>query len=242
MGSLIRRHSNTKHTSIILLHRNNSLRKILFAMNKAILFTIALALGYVVTSEASPISVAGSKRCEWFGNSACKYSCVILGHDSGACDQNEVCQCSEKEHSFLTDVKDWIKDNVNVETIKENLVSSYATIKETVKDIGQEVRELVPSKCKIGPSFCDKACRAIGRVDGTCNADNTDCTCNKKMVTPMQYALCVDDGVCAMDCQRKGQASGICRKSGGWDCECETNKGETNREGSGNREGVPRLQ
>ena len=86
--------------------------------------------------------------------------------------------CSEKEHPFLTDVKDWIKDNIDIGTIKENLESKFDTIKETVKDwaTSEELRDLVPSKCQIGPDFCDKACRAIGRVDGICNADNTDCT------------------------------------------------------------------
>jgi hypothetical protein len=132
--------------------------------------------------------------------------------------------CSDKEHRFLTEVKDWIEENVDIGTIKDNLKSKFDTVKETVTDwaISDELRDLVPSKCQIGPGFCDKACRAIGRVDGTCNADNTDCTCNKKWVTPAQYVLCAEDGVCALDCQRKGKATGSCQKSGGWDCECET--------------------
>jgi len=186
---------------------------------------ITLALIYVGCSEASPFSVAKSKRCTWFGNPACKYSCIVLGHDSGTFDQNDVCVCSEKEHPFLTDVKDWIKENVDIEEITENLKSKWDKIKTTVKDwaTSEELRDLVPSKCQIGPGFCDKACRAIGRVDGTCNADNTDCTCNKRRVTKKQYVLCVEEGVCTLKCQAKGKATGSCRGSGGWDCECETN-------------------
>ncbi len=74
------------------------------------------------------------------------------------------------------------------------------------------------------------SCQSIGRVTGKCNADNTDCDCSSDKVSPRQYALCVDDGMCSLYCQRKGFARGDCGGSINWDCECVSNQG--NREGT----------
>ena len=167
--------------------------------------------------------MAGSKRC-WIGNWACKTSCQILGHDSGACDQRDECICSEVDYNFLSEIGDWFKENMDLETMKDSLKTKYYQVKDTVQDwAGSEtMRALVPSKCKIGPEFCNSACRAIGKVDGVCNSDKTDCTCSNQWVSPKQYSLCASETICVLDCQANGKATGSCRKSGGWDCECET--------------------
>ncbi len=40
-------------------------------------------------------------------------------------------------------------------------------------------------------SFCRGTCHLIGRVDGTCNEDKTDCTCSDKKVGPKQWSTCL---------------------------------------------------
>lgn len=44
-------------------------------------------------------------------------------------------------------------------------------------------------------------------------------------VDAKQYALCVDEGVCSLYCQRRGYASGGCQGRTGWDCNCITKMG-----------------
>ncbi len=72
---------------------------------------------------------------------------------------------------------------------------------------------------KFLPRFCRDACYGIGRYNGSCNAEMTDCSCDDETVSPKQYALCIKEGVCKVFCQSKGYATGQCK---GWDCECES--------------------
>ncbi|QQP38233.1 Uncharacterized protein FKW44_018748, partial [Caligus rogercresseyi] len=75
--------------------------------------------------------------------------------------------------------------------------------------------------------FCKSTCQTVGRLSGTCNADNTDCDCADDFVSPRQWALCVEDAICRLDCQRKGYARGVCEGPSGWDCNCVSSKGES---------------
>ncbi len=73
-------------------------------------------------------------------------------------------------------------------------------------------------------SFCRDTCYAIGRINGTCNEDNTDCDCHSESVSPKQYALCIEDGICRYFCQQKGYGTGDCAGKTGWDCQCVSKK------------------
>jgi len=189
----------------------------------SILLIVALCvLGQVEQSEAHG---DGSKRCKWLGNWACKGSCKILGHDSGACDDKQNCVCSENEYDFLSGIGDLLRENLNPSELLEKLENSFNVMKESVTDWGNEnLRSLVPSKCTISQDFCDQACRAIGKRNGRCNSDYTDCDCSDDWVTPIQYALCASETVCVLDCQAKGKATGECKGGGGWNCECKTSR------------------
>ena len=44
--------------------------------------------------------------------------------------------------------------------------------------------------------FCRDSCYAIGRINGTCSADEKDCNCHEETVNERQYALCIEDGFC----------------------------------------------
>lgn len=87
-------------------------------------------------------------------------------------------------------------------------------------DISDKIKSLVPSKCKISQEFCSRACHAIGRKSGICNADFTDCDCSDDLVTPKEYGLCSVDTICSLYCQRKGFGRGDCRGKEGWNCLC----------------------
>jgi len=187
------------------------------------LFVIAgiCLLGHIEKAEAQ------NKRCTWVGAKtfrACKVSCKVLGHDTGVCDDEDRCICSENEYDFLSDVTEWIKEKLEPSTLIARMDTKFTEYKEKFKSwtLSENLRPLVPSKCKISESFCNKACSAIGRKNGVCNADNTDCDCSDDWVTPKQYGLCASETICRLDCQANGKATGKCVKSGGWDCECES--------------------
>jgi len=207
---------------------------------QVLLFSIACLLGYIGQTEAQ------NKRCTWPGAQtfrACKVSCKVLGHDTGVCDDNDRCICSENEYDFLSDVGEWFKENLDPSTLIERMDAKYTEYKEKFKTwaLSDKLKPLVPSKCKISANFCDKACKSIGRYNGTCNDDNTDCDCAEEWVTPKQYGLCASETICRLDCQANGKATGKCVNNGGWDCECESNlngprDGLDNKEGSGKGE------
>ena len=207
---------------------------------QVLLFSIACLLGYIGQTEAQ------NKRCTWPGAQtfrACKVSCKVLGHDTGVCDDNDRCICSENEYDFLSDVGEWFKENLDPSTLIERMDAKYTEYKEKFKTwtLSDKLKPLVPSKCKISADFCDKACKSIGRYNGTCNDDNTDCDCDENWVSPKQYGLCASETICRLDCQANGKATGKCVKNGGWDCECESNvnrqrDGLDNKEGSGKGE------
>merc|ERR1712096_147401 len=193
--------------------------KVFFNMLKIILILL-LATFYVQKSEAHG---NGSKRCKWLGNWSCKVSCKVLGHDSGACDGSKNCICSEQEYDFLSEIGDWFEENLDPSELIQKMENKFNEIKGTVAEWGNDnLRALVPSKCKISLDFCDKACRAIGKLNGRCNSDFTDCDCSDDWVTPIQYGLCASQTICVLDCQAKGKATGECKKGGGWDCECKS--------------------
>lgn len=199
------------------------------------LFLIAViyVLGQVKHSEAA------SKRCKWLGEWACKGSCKVLGHDSGTCDENNNCICSEIEYDFLSEIKQLVDENIDLGAIKENLKTKFNELKGTVTDWARDenLRALVPSKCRISQSFCDKACRAIGKMSGSCSSDNSDCDCSDEWATLTQYKLCASETICRLDCQASGKATGKCVNGGGWDCECETRNSEDS-ENSGDVESM----
>ncbi len=57
-------------------------------------------------------------------------------------------------------------------------------------------------------------------MTGECNDDFSDCECSAEMVTPKQYAMCLDEGVCSVGCQKDGFSKGECQGMTGWDCKC----------------------
>jgi len=216
-----------------------------FNIQLIVIFTLCV-FGFVVEKAE-----AQNKRCTWFGAKtlrACKLSCKVLGHDTGVCDDQERCICSETEYDFLADVTGWIEEKLAPSVIIAKMDTKFTEYKEKFKNwtLSENLKPLVPSKCKISETFCDKACKAIGRLNGTCNADNTDCDCADDWVTPKQYGLCASKTICRLDCQANGKATGTC-VNGGWDCECESRKVndseprdgiKDDKEGSGKREEV----
>jgi len=208
------------------------------------LHILIIAVAFVLVSIGQ--TEAQNKRCTWVGAKtfrACKVSCKVLGHDTGVCDDADRCICSENEYDFLADVSEWFTENLDPSTLIERMDAKYTEYKEKFKTwaLSENLKPLVPSKCKISASFCDKACTSIGRYNGTCNADNTDCDCSDDWVTPKQYGLCASETICRLDCQANGKATGKCVKNGGWDCECESNRdgprdGLDDKEASGDKQ------
>ena len=191
-------------------------------MIKEQLLLIAVASVMVFISQTE----AQNKRCTWIGSTPCKVSCKVLGHDTGVCDDNDRCICSETEYDFLNDVGEWFTENLDPSALVARMEEKYEEYKEkfesSVSALTENLKPLVPSKCKISDSFCDKSCKSIGRYNGVCNSDNTDCDCSDDWVTPEQYGLCASETICRLDCQANGKATGKC-VNGGWDCECESN-------------------
>merc|ERR1711874_268232 len=79
-----------------------------------------------------------------------------------------------------------------------------------------EFRELLPSRCTLGRSFCQSTCHAIGRRDGACEFGR-GCECSDETLTASEFALCSVEATCRTHCQRQGKATGRCT---GWRCEC----------------------
>ena len=104
------------------------------------------------------------------------------------------------------------------------------------------LRDLLPSRCNLGESFCEGTCNAIGRTGGKCLEKDgvQDCQCDETFLSGSQFALCGAESTCRLDCQRRGSvsplpsllprltshlslyrlASGECD---GWNCVCSTN-------------------
>ena len=64
----------------------------------------------------------------------------------------------------------------------------------------------------------------MGRVDGVCNADHTDCDCTEEKVSFEQFRKCASASVCRVYCQSKGSRHGECTGETGWDCVCTGKK------------------
>jgi len=176
---------------------------------------LALAVTY---GEASKTS----KRCTWSilaATSACKYSCKILSHTTGACTPDDFCLCSGKEYDFFGEVGDWIEEKLDFDVISERMSGIYQEVKSTVQDFSW-AKDITLSKCKISQKFCRRACHSIGRVDGVCNEDNTDCDCTDEQVSFRQFRLCASESVCRIYCQSKQHVTGECSGNTGWDCTC----------------------
>ena len=62
--------------------------------------------------------------------------------------------------------------------------------------------------------FCRDTCYGIGRINGTCSADKTDCTCHEETVNERQYALCIEDGFCRLGSEYVHQIKLNCHLSG----------------------------
>ncbi|XP_059099507.1 uncharacterized protein LOC131893483 [Tigriopus californicus] len=168
-------------------------------------------------------------RCgvfSFFGNDrACRLSCWVTGHKTGNCDEDDNCNCSETELD-LSESIDRLLDGLDVfEYVELKWNTFVAEVKSW--ELPDAIKSLAPSRCKIGNAFCNSSCHAIGRLDGTCNEDFSDCACNSEFVSPRQYSLCLDDGVCSLVCQRDGKARGACEGPYGWDCRCYSNKEAT---------------
>merc|ERR1711934_968389 len=83
-----------------------------------------------------------------------------------------------------------------------------------------DFREILPSRCTLGKSFCEGTCNAIGRRTGACETGK-GCECSEEKLSPSQFALCAAESTCRLDCQANGKATGECD---GWNCKCQSNK------------------
>jgi len=156
-------------------------------------------------------------RCsiaEW----VCKASCVVQLKDSGYCRDDGECICNEESLK----VEERILEVLGGQSVREWIVDKLRFFRDKVEgwDIAEDIKKIVPSRCQISDKFCRDSCYGIGKINGTCNADKTDCTCHEESVTPKQYALCIEDGFCRYFCQQKGYATGDCQGKTGWDCQC----------------------
>ncbi|TRY75776.1 hypothetical protein TCAL_07021 [Tigriopus californicus] len=141
----------------------------------------------------------------FFGNDrACRASCWVVGRKTGFCDEVGNCNCQEED----LDLRQSIDNLLGGLDVVEYVEMKYSEFKDEVNTW----------------DFCEASCHSIGRVTGQCNADNTDCACADETVSAKQYALCLDDGVCSLYCQREGKARGHCHGPTGWDCRCYSNK------------------
>jgi len=145
-----------------------------------------LALVFVVGTEAG-------FRCS-IGEWACKATCVVTLQDSGYCRDDGECICNEEE----LDIEERITELLGGQSIKEWIEDKVRFFHKQVEglDFTEDVKKLVPSRCQISDRFCQDSCYAIGKINGTCNSDKTDCTCSEESVSSKQYALCIEDGFC----------------------------------------------
>ena len=96
-------------------------------------------------------------------------------------------------------------------------------VKDEIGDFSW-MEDITVSKCQIGQEFCRRACHSVGRVDGVCNEDNTDCDCTDDKVSFEQFRKCASASVCRVYCQSKGSRHGECTGETGWDCQCTGKK------------------
>merc|ERR1712141_222640 len=107
------------------------------------------------------------KRCRYFSLfKACKVGCKVLGHTTGVCDENDKCFCSEEDYNFFHDVSLWLGKLDISEVVKRQINKFQRKIDNW--DITDNIKALIPSKCKISQDFCSKACHAIGKESGVC--------------------------------------------------------------------------
>lgn len=156
-------------------------------------------------------------RCS-IGEWACKASCVVTLQDSGNCRDDGECICNEED----LDIEGRISEVLGGQSLREWIEDKLRFFSEQVEglDIAEDIKKIVPSRCQISDRFCRDSCYGIGKINGTCNAEKTDCTCHEESVSPRQYALCIEDGFCRYFCQQKGYATGDCQGTTGWDCQC----------------------
>merc|ERR1712170_110690 len=82
-------------------------------------------------------------------------------------------------------------------------------------------RELLPSRCDLGPEFCKRTCNAVGYRSGEC-VYGKGCECSSDRLSPREFALCAAESTCRIHCQGifNQKAFGECR---GWNCVCLSN-------------------
>lgn len=167
-------------------------------------------------------------RCS-IGEIACTASCYTTLQDSGYCNEDGECICSERPIDI--DIEERITELLGGLSVEEWISDKVRFFREQVEglDISEEIKKVIPSRCQISDKFCRDSCYGIGRINGTCSDDKTDCTCHEETVNERQYALCIEDGFCRYFCQQKGYATGDCRGAAGWDCECVSLKNEDER-------------
>lgn len=195
-------------------------------MKTAVILTALVVVASISLAEASETS----KRCTWTvlkAISACKGSCKVLGHTTGVCSPQDRCLCSGEDFDVLDQVKDWIEEELSYDQISGKMSSIYQDVKDAVKPSFAWMADITVSRCQISQEFCRRACHAIGRVDGVCNADNTDCDCTEKTVSLKDFSKCASESVCRVYCQSKGSATGKCTGSTGWDCACDGGAADT---------------
>ncbi|CAB4062317.1 unnamed protein product [Lepeophtheirus salmonis] len=182
-----------------------------------------LLLIIAITLLGSPTLIEGGFRCGYLGEWACKLTCKATGHTTGKCDAKTECNCSEKDLDVSKEIDD-ILDGIDIRDKISEKVTEFTNYASSWQ-IEESIKKVIPSRCLVSSDFCKSTCQAVGRRNGVCNSDNTDCDCDDEFVSPRQWALCVEDAICRVDCQRKGYARGKCEGEFGWDCNCITSKG-----------------
>ena len=123
----------------------------------------------------------------------------------------------EKVSQFIFQVREWVREKIPFNTIEERMKEIY----EETKDGGFKwVPDIALSKCQISTKFCMGVCHALGRLNGTCTADKTDCECMGERVPLEQFVTCGFPGICKMKCKGEDKALGICAGKTGWECQC----------------------
>jgi len=185
----------------------------------------------LVLISISPRDSEAGTRCSIFGNSFCRWTCRwFFRQTEGSCDQDNECICSGEEHDRSESIKNKVTKVFDID-IGKKLAEKVQEFESEVAtwQIKENIKSIIPSRCKtVGEEFCKSTCQTIGRVNGVCNEDNSDCDCSDETVSPQQWALCVEDLICRSDCQRKGYSTGKCSGKDGWDCMCHKNDIEGN--------------
>jgi hypothetical protein len=58
-----------------------------------------------------------------------------------------VCHCSEEDYDFFSDVAEWF-ESLDVTEVISKMVNKFKTKVKELK-LSENIRELVPSKCKV---------------------------------------------------------------------------------------------